>query len=269
MKGAFIAACALAALYLAAVALLYWRQSAMIHLPSKHIFQTPADVGLQYEDVWLKPEKDVKLHGWMMPHPNSRLTVLFMHGNAGNMALPLETYEIFHDLELSVFTYDYRKYGNSTGDLTEDGMYRDAQAAWEYLTETRGVSPDEIIVFGRSLGGAMASWVAANNDPAALVMESTFTSLADMADTYYRWLPAKRLLKWRYDSLSRIREVNAPVLIVHSRQDRLVPFALGEMLFQSAPGDRTFLEIFGGHNEGFFDSGETYVNGLREFFSAL
>jgi len=191
--------------------------------------------------------------------------VLFCHGNAGNISHRLESIEIFHRLGLNIFIFDYRGYGQSEGKPTEQGTYEDASVAWRYLTQQRQVNPNEIIVFGRSLGGAVASWLAQSHSPGALILESTFTSLADIAASLYPYLPVRLLLRFKYNTAEYLGKVNCPVLIVHSRDDEIMPFSHGCRLFEMASEPKKFLEISGTHNEGFIISGKDYEKGLNAF----
>jgi fermentation-respiration switch protein FrsA (DUF1100 family) len=208
------------------------------------------------------------LHGWWVPADPERAVLLFLHGNAGNISDRVESIQTFHDLGLSVFIFDYRGYGQSTGKPSEAGTYADAEAAWRYLTEERGIAADRIVVFGRSLGGAVACDVATRHRPRALILESTFTSIRDMARAAMPLLPVGPFLGTRYDSLSKVRKLSCPLLVVHSSEDEVVPYAQGRALYDAAPAPKSFLELRFGHNEGFILSGETYTKGLETFLEA-
>ncbi len=265
----FLLIVGLALLYLVVVFAFYFLQKGFIHYPSARIDTTPDKHGFEYENINLNTDDSARLHGWFLPHPNPRFTLLFYHGNAGNISHRIDSFRIFHDLGLSVFIYDYRSYGLSTGKLTENAMYQDAELAWKYLTDTRGIPPKQIIVFGRSLGTAMASWVASKYAPAGLIMESGFTSIPNMARIYYKWMPTQFMVKWYYDSLSRIGSVKCPTLYVHSKRDDLVPYSESIKLYKATQSRKEFLEIFGGHNYGFVESGSTYTEGLDRFIKSL
>ena len=172
-----------------------------------------------------------------------------------------------HRLGLSVFIFDYRGYGQSKGRPTERGTYVDAEAAWRYLVEELRINPNQIIIFGRSLGAAVASWLAQNQAPGALIVESAFTSLPDIAATIYPYLPVRLLLRFKYNTVEYITQVDRPVLVVHSRDDEMMPFSHGQRLFEEAREPKRFLEITGTHNEGFIMSGERYEEGLKMFIS--
>lgn len=244
-------------------------QARLVFLPSRAIAATPARVGLDYEDVWLEASDGVRIHGWYIPHPQPRGTLLFFHGNAGNIGDRLESIAIFHRLNLNVLIIDYHGYGKSEGSPGEAESYRDAEAAWRHLVEARGIPPEKIVLFGRSLGGCVGAWLAARVEPAGLILESTFTSVPDMAAKVYPFLPVRLLARIRLDALASLANVRAPVLVIHSAGDEIVPLAHGRALFDSAPEPKQFLQLRGGHNDGFLVSREIYLAGLSKFFQEI
>jgi dipeptidyl aminopeptidase/acylaminoacyl peptidase len=166
-----------------------------------------------------------------------------------------------------VFIFDYRGYGKSEGRISEKGTYLDAEAAWRYLVDERQVDPSKIFIFGRSLGGAVGSWLAQEHTPRALIIESTFTSIPDIAAQLYPFLPIRRLARFRYSAIDYVQQVSCPVLIVHSRDDEMISFSHGRRLFEAANEPKELLEIRGTHNEGFITSGKFYQDGLKSFIS--
>ena len=236
-------------------------------MPGRELEATPGDVGLAYEDVALQTRDDVRLHAWFIPVERPRATVLFCHGNAGNISHRLDSIRLLHSLGLQVLIFDYRGYGRSEGAASEKGSYRDVDAAWRYLVDVRGLPEDRIILFGRSLGAAVAADLASRTRPAAVIMESAFTSVPDMAAGIYPWLPVRLLSRYRYDNLDKITQISAPLLLVHSRQDEIIPFAHGERLFERAREPKQFLEINGGHNDAFLTSRKAYTHGLKSFLA--
>jgi fermentation-respiration switch protein FrsA (DUF1100 family) len=263
---------AIAALgYGALVVTVYLMQGRMLYLanvPGRELTATPANIGLEYEDVALMTEDGVTLHGWFIPGTGSR-TVLFFHGNAGNISHRLDSIRQFHRLDLSVFIIDYRGYGQSGGKAGEAGIYRDARAAWRYLDRDRGIRPDDIIVFGRSMGASAAAKLATNVHPLGLIVESSFTSIPDIAQELYPWLPAKLLSHLRHATRDYVAEVHRPVLIVHSKDDEIVPFHHGEAIYAAANEPRSFLRLRGGHNDAWLLDEKNYVEGLRAFLDQL
>jgi hypothetical protein len=208
------------------------------------------------------------LHAWFIPAENARATVLFCHGNAGNISHRLDSIRLLHSLGLQVLIFDYRGYGRSDGRPSEKGSYRDVDAAWQYLLEVRGLPQTQIIIFGRSLGAAVAADLASRTRPAAVILESAFTSVPDMAAGIYPWLPVRLLSRYRYDNLDKVARLSAPLLLVHSRQDEIIPFVHGERLFERAHVPKQFLEIHGGHNDAFLTSRKAYTQGLKAFLDA-
>lgn len=237
-------------------------------LPSRELAATPRDIGLAYESVQFEAADGVRLHGWHVPAPNARATLLFFHGNAGNISHRLDSLRIFHGLGLNVFIFDYRGYGQSEGRPSEEGTQRDASAAWRHLVETRGEAPERIVLFGRSLGAALAAWLAARERPGALILESAFISVPELAAELYWWLPARRLARLHYATRDYLADVRAPVLVAHSPDDEIIGYRHGRALFDAAHAPKAFLELEGDHNMGFLLSGDTYVRGLDAFLSA-
>jgi len=242
-------------------------QSRYIYYPEGVLSADPASIGLDYESVSFKTQDGVRLSGWFIAGQGARGVLLFCHGNAGNMSHRLGLIQIFHRLGLDIFIFDYRGYGHSQGKPSEQGLYQDAEAAWRYLVRERRVSPDEIIVFGRSLGGAVAARLAQSHRLKALILESTFTSLGDIAAKVYPYLPTRLLLGSRFNTAGYLGRVDCPVLIVHSRQDEVIPFGHRRRLFERAREPKRFLEITGGHSDGFTTSGKQYEDGLKAFIS--
>lgn len=253
--------------YLIFASFLFVFQSQFVYYPTRPVSASPADIGVDFESVILETEDGVRLSGWFIPCPDAREVLLFCHGNAGNIGHRLESIAIFHHLGLDVFIFDYRGYGQSEGKPSESGTYQDAEAAWRYLTEERQIKPGRIIIFGRSLGGAVAAWLAQHHTPAALILESSFTSMPDIATTHYPYLPVRWLLRFKYDSAEYLKKVECPVLIVHSRDDEIMPFSHALKLLETAPAPKKLLEISGTHNEGFLTSGSRYQEGLDAFIT--
>ena len=258
--------------YAGIVALVYFRQSSLVYYPSvasASLLATPQHIGLAFEDVELVSDDGIRLHGWFVPADEARATLLFFHGNAGNISHRLDSIAIFNRMKLDVFIVDYRGYGLSDGWPSESGTYRDAEAAWTYLVETREIDTERIIVFGRSLGASIAAWLASRQKPAALILESGFSSVPSMARRLYPYLPVEWLSKFRYDTREYVANVACPVLVVHSRDDEIVPYDEGRLVFDAAPANRQFLELRGGHNNGFLVTGKTYSDGLDRFIAAV
>jgi fermentation-respiration switch protein FrsA (DUF1100 family) len=254
--------------YILLALLLYLFQGRMVflpNLPGRALTASPGDIGLEYEDVTLPTSDGERLHGWLVPAVNSRGVVLFFHGNAGNISHRLDSIEIFHGLGLDTLIIDYRGYGQSTGKASEKGTYLDAEAAWDFLVNKRSIPPGRIIIFGRSLGAAIAAWLADQHTPAAAIIESSFSSGVDMARQLYPFLPVRLITRLQYPVAEYASRLNCPVLVVHSRQDEIIPFAMAQAVYAAVRSSKEFLELEGDHNNGFLISRNAYVAGLNAF----
>jgi fermentation-respiration switch protein FrsA (DUF1100 family) len=256
--------------YFALVLYLYLGQARRVYLPgwpSRELTASPRDIGLDYETLWLRTADGVHLHGWLVPAAHARGALLYFHGNAGNISQRLDSIRIFHALGLAVLIFDYRGYGRSEGRPSEAGTQYDALAAWDHLVAARGWAPRRIVLLGRSLGAAMAAWLAARQSPAALIVESTFTSVPDLAAELFWWLPARRLARFEYATRDYLAAVRCPVLVAHSPEDEIIPYRHGVALFAAARAPKQMLRLRGGHEDGFLLSGEHYVRGLDRFLA--
>jgi len=251
--------------YALIVGLMYSFQERLLFLPSSTMMATPADRGLDYEDVTISTEDDEQLHAWWIPAADPRGTLIVSHGNAGNISGRIDLARLFHELGLNVLLYDYRGYGQSTGQASEEGLYRDMEAVWQFATQTQGVPDEQIVLFGRSLGGAPSTYLATRENPGALVLDSAFTSVPDVAAHHYPFLPVRQLATLSFDSEARLPEVTAPVLVLHSPDDEVIPFSHGERLYEVANEPKAFLQLEGGHNEAFFRSEHIYRTELVAF----
>lgn len=253
--------------------MLYSLQTAMIFPRGGSIWRTPADPAYRwpYEDVTLEVQGE-RTCGWYVPVEDARGTLLFCHANAGTMADRLESMAVFRDLGFNVFIFDYGGYGNSSGGPSEKRCNADALAAWQYLTSAKGEKAGSIVIFGRSLGGGVAAhlaWKLRDTPPAALILESTFESVVKMGQEIFPYLPVRWFIRDRFDNAAKISEVNVPVLIVHSPDDEVIPYHQGKRLFELARKPKAFLEIYGDHNAGWYDSGVVYTEGLARFLDPL
>ena len=261
-----------ASVYVLLSLVLYLLQGKMVflsNLPGRALTASPGDIGLEYEDVYLTTLDDERLHGWYVPATISRGVIVFFHGNAGNISHRLDSIGIFHQLGLDTLIIDYRGYGQSTGKTTEQGTYLDAQAAWSYLVDERGIPADQIIIFGRSLGGAVGAWLGAQHTPAAVIIESSFSSGVDMARRLYPFLPARLITRLRYPVAEYASRMDCPVLVVHSRDDAIIPFDMGQSIYAAVKQRKSFLELRGDHNNGIFISRQDYLRGLNGFIESV
>ncbi|MDP2834030.1 MAG: alpha/beta hydrolase [Pseudomonadota bacterium] len=257
-------------------ALLFLFQDKLAYYPQigREIHSTPREHGMEYEPLTLTTPDAEKLDAWFVPAQQAHGVVLFLHGNAGNISQRMDSIAMFHRLGYSVLIFDYRGYGRSSGKPSEAGLYQDGQAAWAHLTRQRGIEPARIVLFGESLGGAVAARLAAElvtqgrgpqDQPGALVLSSVFTSVPDLAADLYPWLPARWLARLRYDTGAALAQTRSPVLVAHSPDDEIVPFRHGQRLFQAAPAPKVFLQLAGGHNDGFIFMRPEWVEALGGF----
>lgn len=258
----------LAAVYGGLMLIVHLAQARLLfqpHFGGRELAADPGRLGLQFESVEIDTADGERLHGWWIPHSTPRASVLFSHGNAGNISHRLDSVQIFHELGLDVLIYDYRGYGRSTGRPSEAGVYRDAEAALDWMTDEKSVAPEDLVLFGRSMGAAVSADLARKRPPACLILESAFTSVPDRAAEIYWWIPVRWLLKIDMNTREYVSGSDWPTLVIHSRDDEIVPFRHGRRVAAAAGDDAELLEISGGHNTGFMDSRETYVEGLERF----
>jgi fermentation-respiration switch protein FrsA (DUF1100 family) len=238
----------------------------------------PGAVSPKIEDVWFKAADGVRLHGWYCtPKPDeggqtlpapTRATVLWFHGNAGNITHRYPVIERLLEQQVAVFIVDYRGYGRSEGGPSEEGLYMDARGAWDYLLNERAIPPGRIILFGDSLGGAVAIDLAMKVQPAGLVVQSSFTSISDMAAEVMPFIPGF-IIRTKMDSVNKIKNVRCPKLFIHSPADEMVPYRLGRKLYDAAPAPKQFYEVWGAsHNETDTVGGRAYFDAIGDFVRA-
>ncbi len=250
---------------------MYYYQEKMIFQGTREIKQTPTDFGLDYIDLTLTTSDKVKINAWYVPIANSKLTVLFFHGNTGNMGDTAVTFKMFHQIGISCLMIDYRGYGNSSGEPSESGSYLDGDAAWHYLLDEIQLKPEQVVLVGRSLGGGVATELATRYECRALVLESTFTTMPAIAKDVHPFMPAFWLIKHEYNNLLKIHDIKCPVLIIHSKEDKYIDISHARKLYRSLKrtSKKKFIEMTGNHGEGYIQSGEIYTDALRDFIQTL
>ncbi|MDI6744418.1 MAG: alpha/beta hydrolase [Thermodesulfovibrionales bacterium] len=255
--------------YLLLVGFVYIKQGSMVYYPTKDIEGTPSDIGLKYEEITLKTRDSVNLSAWYVPAKDERGVLLFCHGNAGNISHRLDSIRIFHALGLSVLIFDYRGYGKSEGFPTEEGTYLDAESVWEYLVSVKGARPEKIILFGRSMGSSVAAELALRHPAAGIIIESGFKSIPALGAEFFPYLPVRLISRFKYATIDKVSMINIPKLFIHSPQDEMIPYEHGAALFKNAAEPKEFLQITGGHNEGFLTSEKIYTEGLDRFIAKV
>jgi hypothetical protein len=248
---------------------LRWFEGAMLYIPGREITAHPGSYGLKYEDLHLRAPDGPVLNGWYAENTPESPVILLCHGNAGTMSNRLDKLIKFRTAGASVLLFDYRGYGRSTGVPTEAGTYRDAETFYRWLIDVKKIEPGRIIFYGESLGNGVSIEMALRHKPLGLIVESAFTSTMDMGRLVLPWLPVRWMVKYRYDNLTKIPKVSCPVLVMHSRQDDVIPFEMGRTLFEAAPEPKTFLEMKGSHNDGFMDTGPAYDDAVERFLKSL
>lgn len=234
-----------------------------IFYPEKEFWTLPTDRGMEYEDVFLSCPDGVTIHGWFLPG-RGETTLLFFHGNGGNISHRVEKVYLLCYPEISALLIDYHGYGMSGGRPSEESCYLDAMVSWEYLTQKRQIPPKKIVLFGESLGGAVAIDLAVKKEIGAVILESTFT---DIGSVMSRFVPGiGTFLKKRFHSLSKMTKLKAPLLILHGDQDELVPYELGRKLFEEANEPKEFFTIRGAHHNDTYEvGGEAYREAIHQF----
>jgi len=254
--------------YLAIVGLMMFLEESMIFFPTKYPDGDWNPPGVDFEDAWFKAPDGTRLHGWYAPHEAPRATILFAHGNAGNVSYRAEVLRILNQrVGASVLIFDYRGYGRSEGKPSEEGVLADARAARRWLADRAGIAEDEVVLMGRSLGGAVAVDLAAEDGARGLVLENTFTSLPDVAAYYYPWLPVRLVMRTRLDAKSKIARYEGPLLMSHGEADTIIPIEFGRRLFEAANQPKQWLSYPGlDHND--FQPAE-YYDALIEFVEGV
>lgn len=239
-----------------------WIVDSLVFQPTRGVDLRPEELGIEGEEVYLETEDGVRIHGFYLPSPGATRALLFLHGNAGNASHRLPNAAQLAALGIHVLLLDYRGYGASEGSPSEAGAYADARAGLEHLVARRGVPEQRVVLFGRSLGGAVAVDLAAGRDLAGVILESTFPSMRAVVRKLFGSLVAG-LAAGNFDSLRKISRVRAPLLFFHGDRDEIIHFELGRQLFEAAPEPKSFETLGGaGHND-------TVLVGGRRYFARI
>ena len=244
--------------------LVRYLETTAVFFPGKTVSLNPSRMGLPYEDVYLTTSDGVRINAWFLKNPKANSTLIFAHGNAGNMGDRLIKVKFFYELGLNVLIFDYRGYGNSEGSPTEKGVYLDAQAAYDYLKSRGDVDMARVIVYGASLGGIVATDLASMRPVSLLIVDSSITSAREAARLFYPYLPAF-LMRIQFDSLSKVKQLAMPKLFMHSPDDTVIPYAMGRRLFEAAAQPKEFITTSGGHNEVQIASDHPTIEALKAY----
>ena len=250
--------------------LMFWgcpMEEKFIFFPVAEIERTPRDAGLAFEEVFFTTADGVRVNGWWVPYAGARVTLLWFHGNAGNIGHRVDGLKRLHDkVNANVFIIDYRGYGRSEGTVSERGTYEDARAALQYLRARKDLDPKSIVLFGQSLGAAVATELAGREECVALVLEAPFASIREMARVVFPLLPIGPLLRTRYDVAEKIKAVKSPVLVLQGDRDEVIPVEQGKKVFAAAPSPKEFYTVRGaGHNDTFIVGGDAYFEAVKDF----
>jgi uncharacterized protein len=256
-------------LYLGILLCFYFFQGRLVFHPRKEIISTPADLGLDFEKIKCVIPGKPAITGWYLNQENTQKTLLYCHGNAGNLSTHLDHIAAIYKTGVNVFIFDYQGFGETPGKPTEANTYKDALTAYEYLTQVKKITPKNIILYGHSLGGAIASKIATKVETKGLILEGTFTDINELGAELYPYLPVKKLSKVNYNSIKNIKSITVPILIIHSIDDEVIPYKYGQELFKAAPEPKSFLEVEGRHDETYIVSRYKYRDGISAFINSL
>lgn len=252
------------ALVLFRIYFIFLEQKGLYH-PIKEIPETPTKLGITYEEINFKTSDGETLNGWYMPAENAKVTILYCHGNAGNIHHRLHKVKFFHEMGANFLIFDYRGYGKSSGKPSEKGLYNDAQAAYDYLISRDDIDKSKIVVYGKSLGGPIAAEVCLRRKASALILEGSFATVTMRAYQLYPFLPMKLLITQKYDTIAKVRNNRMPKLISHGKNDEVISFKHGETLFEAAAEPKQFLPFEGGHNDDVYVTSPAYKEELYRF----
>ena len=272
---------AIACFYIAAMIAIYFAQALFIYapqMPTRDLVATPTDIHLEYEDLTLITPDNKRINAWYIPakipeniqgNKQDTKTILFFHGNAGNISHRLETIKIYNQLGFNFLIFDYRGFGISTGKPSELGTYLDADTVWQYLIDEKKLVPAQIILAGRSLGGGVAAELAKKVRPAMLILESTFTSMTEVSAKHYPFMPTSLIVKHEYETNLKLKDIHCPVVFAHSTNDEVIPFDHSQRNFAAANEPKQFITLRGGHGSGFLLTKKDYISGLQKAFNEL
>lgn len=249
---------------------LRWFERRNVYQPTRPLEATGSETGFPLENVWLSTGDGVRLHAWYFPgrHDTNGPGFLLCHGNGGNISHRLDQYDALLRLGVAVFAFDYRGYGQSAGSPGEEGTYLDAEAVYDWM-RARGFPSERIIAHGESLGGGVAVELARRRQVGGLILQSTFTSVADLGAEVFPWLPVRTLGTIRYDTWNKLAGIKSPVLVMHSRGDSIIPYAHAERNFAAANEPKFLRELQGDHNDGLEVDREAFSRAVGDFLGVI
>jgi fermentation-respiration switch protein FrsA (DUF1100 family) len=239
-----------------------------LYQPDKEVDLTPQNISLAYEDLFFPTEDKQSLNGWFIPAENAKITVLFCSGRGGNLSDRLQKIKFFHEMGLNTFVFDYRGFGNSSGKPSEQGLYKDARGAYDYLITRNDIDKNKIVVYGKSLGGPVAADLCLHRKAAALILEGAFPSLKTYVGDVGGFLPTEWLVSDKFDTISKVANIRIPKLIVHGMDDEIINFSEGRMIFYKAAMPKEFVSFDGHHDDNLYTVSEEFKNRILKFFIA-
>lgn len=257
----------LVAIILLAINFIHSQQKRLYVPGDRVITLTPTSIDLNYEDVYFRTTDRQSINGWFIPASNAKITLLYFHGNEGNMTDRLPRINFFHNMGMNILIFDYRGYGKSSGKPSEQGFYKDAQAAYDYLISRNDIDKDKIIAIGVSLGGPVAADLCLKRKVKALILESTFVSLLSYVQDLYPALPVKFLVREKFDTLEKMKNIKIPKLITHGVDDEVVLYKHARYLYDAASYPKKFLSFHGGHSDDIYVLSDTFREALQKFIN--
>jgi fermentation-respiration switch protein FrsA (DUF1100 family) len=247
--------------------LIFISEERNLYIPDKNITLTPRSIQINYEDIYFKTKDGESLSGWFVPAGNAKITILYCGGRSGNLTDKLQEIKFFHEAGFNIFAFDYRGFGNSSGRPSEQGLYKDARAAYDYLMTRNDIEKDKIVAYGQSLGGPVAADLCLHRKLAALILEDSFPSLKAYVGDIGGFLPTEWLVSEKFDAVSRVIRIHIPKLFVHGMDDEVIMFSEGRMLFNKALPPKEFFPFDGGHEDNLFTISDAYKDRINKFFS--
>ncbi|MFA5167929.1 MAG: alpha/beta hydrolase [Candidatus Omnitrophota bacterium] len=266
MKSFKIVLITLAIIIVVAKILILFTEERKLYRPDDMVFLTPRNVEIPYEDIYFNTKDHQSLNGWFVPSKGAKITILYCQGRSSNLSDTVPFIKFFHEMGLNVFAFDYRGFGNSSGKPSEQGLYKDVEAAYDYLITRKDIDKDKIVVYGKSLGGPVATHLCLKRKLAALILEGCFPSLKTYVGDIGGFLPTEWLVSEKFDAVSRVKKIKIPKLIVHGMDDEVISFSEGRLLYNKAALPKEFLSFNGGHDDNIYLTSEAYKDKLEEFF---
>ena len=236
-----------------------------LYQPDKEIDLTPQSIGFTYEDVYFKTEDGQRINGWFIPAKDAKITILYCPGRGGNLSDRLQKIKFFHVSGFNSLAFDYRGFGNSSGKPSEQGLYKDARAAYDFLMSRNDIAKDKIVVYGKSLGGPVAANLCLHRKLAALILEGSFPSLKEYVGDLGGFLPTEWLVSEKFDAISRVKMIKIPKLFVQGMDDEIIDFSEGRLLFNKAASPKEFVTFDGHHDDNLFTVSDAYKDKLNKF----